>query len=394
MSDAEILILALVAIYLYECVLWTRPDTFVFSPDWLGRARVRVAPPVIAALQRGPTLAHPGMPWLPSVSLTRWPLSVSPDGGVGFVSASPNPGPRPPQTLSFAQMHELKDAAADHHKVHLRGRVLLELDTPLEADWYARWCRSLAEAPPGNRANRIERTLIGMFDEAAARARLDEVTRRTAALRTAGTVLFAYLVVIVPTVVTIAGLPATWLWLLTGLLPIWISATVLFARAGRAISPLAVGARRWQLLEIGLLPVAAIRGYERVWRGALAGFHPLTVARIWLDEEQFRSFAKRVARDSSHPIPMNDAPLSPDARACAQWFEERFNAALRSFLDRCGIDAAAMSARPAVIDPSIRGYCPRCQAPYTIESGTCAACEGVPLAAISAEPLAENAREP
>jgi len=114
-------------------------------------------------------------------------------------------------------------------------------------------------------------------------------------------------------------------------------------------------------------------------RGLLENFHPLAVARVFCDKEQFRTFARAALNEIRYPgwplCPSNE----PGAADTEREWGLRVQGAVEKLLKQAGIEPDELIQAPALADENCQAYCPRCHAQFTTATGACDDCGGMPL---------------
>lgn len=379
MSDLELLFLILALLYVWECLGWLPRGGMAFT-TWLGRRWRMAAPSAWLGNQHGGfALAAPLPPLGRFLHAAPFPVSISPDGVLAFVSTTVHPGWRPPQSGRFFPFAEIRKVRSKNKQVLVNGTLLVKCAYPNAARELAEAIDRLAKLPAAKRADAISELVRGTLDAAAARKRWEGCRQVSRGLRVLVNVLFAYLFVAAPVVIWFVGFKLTWLWLLLGLLVLTITLATLFYRAHRALYPAEDDDRFTHMLTIALSPATATRAHDTLSRPLLQTFHPLVPAKLFLDPAAFREFAGCVLRDARQPA----LPVCPNDDATARAVELHWRTVLltnlETFLKTNGADLDELTRPPEPADASCRAYCPRCLAQFTSVSGTCTDCGGLAL---------------
>ncbi|MCL5287826.1 MAG: hypothetical protein M1453_07530 [Acidobacteria bacterium] len=375
MSDLEALYLILAAIYLIQCIIWVPEDSICFRRKLGGAWRVSTGWLHIGAWGLRGVLAGPLPPLDGLVVCDRVPFAVSPLGVLPSPRTSLRSAGGAIATANFLNFAEME-------KVHTRGKEVFSGSKPLfkvPTAGMAQHAAEMLEKLRGNkeakRAAAIEAEFARTLDSEAIRVRLDDWRGRTALLRWHCNVLFVYLFVLVPFVIMIRGLEATWIWLLGLLLAQMAVISWLFRRAHRALFPEDKEARWTATLTILLSPPVAIRANDIVLRDLGSLFHPLAVAQVLCSEKFFLAMASRTLRELRFPLPSAILPGTPEHVAEA-WDREARYRAVERFVAATGAQPQELLAPPAR-EPQCLSYCPRCWNQYRFAEGTCPDCGGI-----------------
>jgi hypothetical protein len=383
MSDVQLLFAVVVALYLWECACWVRRDSLAFV-SWLGRRWRALSPGTLAANQAGGFILAPPLPPLGTIFVVnQFPLSLSPEGVLGFVSTHLNPAWRPAQTGKFFRFSDIREVRARGRRLVVNGELLAACATPAAARRAADLLNQMTTSPPPERVAALADFQRASLDTAALAARRAAFAPRAIPLRWLANALFAYVFVLIPLVVIQFGLKLSWLGLLLGLLALTTATALWFRRAHRALYPAAEDERFTHTLTILLAPTTAMRAVDALARPLLEEFHPLAVARVLLPAPAFRTFARRLWLDLLHPAQPHSPSDAPAVRETELHSRRAWQEAVGEFLRRHGLDPGDLAQPPAPNDDTCRAYCPRCQAQFTTAAGVCADCGGLSLVAFT-----------
>ena len=129
------------------------------------------------------------------------------------------------------------------------------------------------------------------------------------------------------------------------------------------------------ILKMLLCPPMAIRAIDILSLRYLASYHPLTVARFFLNDSNFRLFAKQTLFDLSHSLTII---LGENIKDDLHWHLNAMNLKVKQFLEGFGIMISDLVTAPEPEDGAL-SYCPRCHAQYIIKIGQCSDCRVVDL---------------
>lgn len=379
MSDLQLLFAVLAGLYGWECACWLRRGSIAFT-TWLGRTWRPAHPGSLVGNQRGGfVLAAPLPPLGTLLTATPFPLSLSPEAALAFVSTNINPGWRANQSGRLTAWDALREVRVDGRKVVVNGEVWLASPSPSHARWIAAKLLQISKLKPDQRASAIRDFAVAILDPIAVEKRWQEFRARSRHLRWFGNALFAYVFLVAPVVLRFVGLGLSWMWLLMGLFALATATAILFRRAYHALYPDAEDERFTHTLTIALSPANAMRAHDALSRPLLEQFHPLAVAKVFLPDADFRSFARRVLLDLRYPA-QPDAPSGDAvARNAATFWRVTVQEAAEAMLKRGGIEPDGLCHPPARVDETCHTYCPRCGAQFTSAEGRCADCGGLVL---------------
>lgn len=385
MTDLELLYLVLAVLYLWECACWIRRGGVAFQ-NWFGRWWIAHPGTLLGNAKGGLIMANP-LPPLGTVLVGhQLPISLSLQGVLAFVSPSVNPGWRPPQSGQRKRWDEVKSIRARGKKLLLNGEEFLKTPSPGIAFHLAEQLESIRKSNSSRREEVLRRIMQENFDTKAIETRWEHFEKQASNLRFLTNLLFIYLFMAAPLIINWLSLERTWLALLAGILVCTIPASMLFRRAHNRLYPTAEDDRFTHFILVLLSPVSAMRACDLLSRGLLENFHPLAVARVFCDKEQFRTFARATLSEIRYPARPLWPSTDPAAAETEQEWRLRVQGAVEKLLKQAGVEPDELIQAPAPADENCRAYCPRCLAQFTTGTGVCDDCGGLPLIPITAVP--------
>lgn len=385
MTDLQILFLVLLALYGWECACWVHRGSVAYR-TWFGQRFHPAHPSRLLGNQRaGFVFAHP-LPPLGTVFITsQLPASLSPEAIVAFVAPSMNPGFRPPQSGNFYRFDDIQMVTTQGNHILINGEIFLRAASVGLAAHLVQQLNQLKSLPVSQHAKAIQLLVHQALDVKAIEQRYREFQRETRSLRVLTNVLFLFLFILVPVVIWRFGLVPCWPGLLAGLLACTTTIAVSFRRRHKQFYPHLEDERFTHFLIILLSPATAIRALDLLSRPLLEIYHPLAVARVLCTERDFCVVARNYLREINYPA----RPLCPRPESAAIQAEQAMRSLLKqgveSLIKKGGQNLAELMRPPMPTDSACRSYCPRCLAQFTVTSGVCEDCGGVPLIAFAPE---------
>jgi hypothetical protein len=313
-----------------------------------------------------------------------FPLSLSPQGVLAYVSPGldlSGPGPQP---VRFALFDEIKQIDARAKSVRVNGKEFVKTASPTFAAHLAYILEQLRSAKAEDRKKIIERELGRAFETKGVERLWDEFQKHAAGLRFSVNLLFVYLFALTPFMLWRAGLIRGWPFILAGVLICTLTIAIQYHGAHKRFYPKAEDERFTHFIILLLSPASAVRALDLLTGPLLETFHPLTVAKVFCTPSQFESLATEFLRAITYPAVRIPADTQPSAVSAESLGRELNKNLMESFLRRSGLDPKQVLRPPLATDPSCQSYCPRCLAQFTKPSGECPDCGAVELIAFSA----------
>jgi hypothetical protein len=389
-EDLQYFLAILAIFYLYEATYWIRPGGLLFRSHF-GEPHRLLGLFRNALLQNdhGGFLLGNLLPLGTSAQAQFWPVSLSPQGVLAYVSQSLTPEGRPDQPGHFYRYDDIATVQAQGRQVRINGKHFVTVSSHEQAQRLASLILRLCAFPEDRRATEIDAAL-------ALATNLEEVTTRyrtawwdSLVLMFLCTLVLAYIFAFIPYAVTTGwkmrlqevlvvhyGLERTESTILAyALYFLFLSLLTMIAYLQLACSlPGHQGSLFGQCLLILLFPPSTMHARNHLFRLLLAPYHPLVIARALCWRSDFRAFAEHVVRDLEYPL----EPLCPGtdegAIATEAWFRSRLAARLKEVIEQAGVPVAACLETPARENPNCQAYCQRCRAQFELVSGTCHQC--------------------
>lgn len=378
MAHEQELFVALIVLYLFECVLVVRRDVLILRSIGMGGFRVVRAGDLPGSPERALFLAMP-VPPLGAFYLTQSrPVSLSPDGlstrraeHLGCESESLEPA----EFIAYPDVRSVSSVSKD---VQVNERIIAHLCSPAAAQRLAGEIERLRAAPDrAAREQRLTEFLDELFGIDAAREQRVRSEREAKTLLWLCNALCIYLFAITPLIVWRSGLSGTWVMLLIGLLGLWVGVVAEFVRVHRRLDPDASADRRQRFVILCCTPLAAARAYDLLLRDRLLAWHPLCGAAASCSAEEIRQLAGAMLRDLVFPCRAADERAVPEAESCAAWQRKQLYERVRALLPQFGVSELAATALPPADGPDSVACCPRCHTQFVREVDTCPHCPGV-----------------
>lgn len=372
MTEGQLLLLLLAALYLSDSVLWVRPGTVAFVCPW-GRTW-RVARRLLPGVRGAFVFLNP-LPPYGKVFLAHLPRIAFSAGGVASYSPQAPAGiGRPPGLgLSFPY-EEIRAVSPDGPVLKINGKPFARLATSQHAEEAASLIQKLKATPPSSRESLIKESADRAYDLDQASRRLALFQKQTRPLSWACPFLFILLFGFFPLASSIYGVNRV---LIPGLIPTLVTAILIsffFQRFHKMISRDST-ARYTQIAKMLVCPTAAVRALDLLSADLLARFHPLTVS-ILLGARERPLLVEAILRDLRYPL--RPRPADSEVVAIADAFGNTELERGLVFLKKAGI-STKLEPPGTPREPGSIHYCPRCGAQFNEQARECPDCPGIPL---------------
>lgn len=381
MSERQTLLLVLALIYLSECVLWVRRGGVLFRRTWF-RWSARAESEAIQNDRGDLHWTFPLPPFGDAFVTHGMPFSIGPEGVMNFTATSFHKSGRPLVAPRFIRWEDLKEINIAGKILRLNGEEFWRGDSIHEPLHLGHLLNALRKTDKSGRESALREKIAGAFDRDAIRKRMEETESATGALRSVSMALFATIFVLSPAAVARFGWFPPLLYIVpAGFLLMGVTAWMT-RKAHRKLYPEGGDERFRYVMMTSLSPVSGTRATDAVQRSALEGFHPLAVASVLLEADDFAAFAGTAWRDLKYPR-LPDNPFNEEAaRATGRWYAEALASQYATVIRAAGLNPADFEKAPEKTDPTHTQYCPRCHSQFTAVATECKECGGralVPL---------------
>ena len=367
MSPLAALFVAVVALYLIECVALVPEDALVLVEGRRGGWRIARRGFALGALRRRAVVLslwpHRGALVLPA-----WPAAFTPDVLV-FATETSSPTGSVPYS-------ELLDLRADGAVVRWRTGMM-NVQSPRRARRLVRILSKLRDAPEATRARAAEAAIDEIATTEQVQPRIEAYARAGRWPRVLGLTLWAHLFAIWPVTVGWLGVASAWRAVVLELVVLVALVCWSSARARRALCAeggVVSSDDGFSLLTLALSPPAATRAVTQLSRDLIGDAHPLAVSLALCAQAEGAALAARAWRAARFGH-------RGDAGAADRWFSARWSVVLDRLIAST-VGAERVATTPPREGESI-GYCPLCWTQYSRLEGTCSDCTDVTLHAFS-----------
>jgi hypothetical protein len=388
MSPLLLFGIAIVVIYLSECVVWTRRGAAVVTAPLvglfgrLGRHLPRSfgAPPAALGTPAGAfTPLMPLPPFGRVFIVEAWPFSMTTTHVLAATSGSIGKASRAKMTGTCVAWVDVKTITVDDKAIRINGQPFCDTSSNRHVKNASRVLRAVHAAPESERQALIDTELAAHFDVVRTQRLVMTEGKKTLSMLMVNTILFAVLFGWVPFVVNRIGL-TKWQHLIGGVYSFVVLGAALFYVAHRSLMPKDRGDRWLNTLLALPTPTLTMRSIDKLSRHLLSDQHPLAAAAAIFAGKNDMTQVGELFRDLDHPR----RPVLPTQDDTALAVDVTFRAAQRrcasAELQRAGIDVAALVAAPT-LPKGFTWFCLRCHDAYRDNIATgCASCGGVPLA--------------
>ena len=382
-TDGQTLLLILALLYLTECLIWVKKQSVAFVSVW--GLRWRLATPISwlgnangAMLILNP-LPPPGRVFLSHLL----PISISPSGVCAFNSQTLPSGARPAtQTGEFLAFSAIQKTGTDGAYLVLNGQKFAKCATPKQAKALASIIETVSAAKVSKREALVRSWLTKHFDARAATRLWGEAEESIGVIRWACSILFVFMFVGIPILVTLYGLEQLIVPLAVGILALAVQIAVLFFSAHRKFFRAESQERLESMVKMIVCPPVSLRAADVLTRNLLGEYSPIVVANVLAGTDGGVEFARDFLRDLQHPL--RHEVTDEKAAETISWMNA---AQLKACLDHVARDGRVKVERllqTAQREGESVSYCPRCGVQFVDGAGDeCPDCPGVGLVAFS-----------
>ncbi len=280
-TEGQTLLFILVLLYLSECVIWVKRQSVAFvstsGRDW----RVAFPRPWLGNASGGVLFLNPlppaGRMFLSHLS----PVSISPEGICAFnLQTLPSGARSPNQTGHFLAFSKITSCGNDGVWLLVNKEKFAKCATAKQARTLATVIGGLVKASPSKRESLAQTWLVKQFADNDATALLRAGEKIIKPVRAVSLILFLFLFVVAPILVSIFGLQRLIIPVAVVMVLLASVTGYVFHRAHKKLYPAESSERFENLVKMILCPPVSIRAADVLTRNLLADYSPVVVASV------------------------------------------------------------------------------------------------------------------
>ncbi len=377
MNDGTFICLILGVIYLLDCLHLVNRNAVVFSA-WLGSHCKAAFAGMVGGTRSSGVVLSPLFPPLGQIFITQpLPVSFAPTGVCSFITPALTPAGRPRQVARFVRYDEIKRLSCEVKDVLINGEMFVKCRSPRVAGHITETIRTLAKAPPEERERLIREVVAASFNVAEVRVAVEAFRGSTRVLRIVCNLLWFFMFVVCPILTFGSGVGFLMVPVLVVLLGLHVMAVSGYWRVHKKLMG-AESYHRWEgWVKMVFCPPAAVRALDLISMDLLDRYHPLAVACVLTDKQEFQRLGWVLVREARHSLPVDTSVRG--LAEIAEWHRQNLLEAAETCLKGEQVDLDGVDRMPTRSDASVKSYCPRCRTVYTMETGECPDCRGLVL---------------
>lgn len=380
MTDAQTLLLILCVFYLSDCFLWIRKESLAFVSPWCGSWHIAAINSLLGNTRGRFLLVNPLPPFGRVFLSPLAPLSISPAGVCAFNLQS-LPWGRVGHTGESFRFEDISGSATDGSQLLINDQPFAKCASATQAKAFSDLINSAARVDFHDREALMGAFLVKQFAADEASLRLRDADRIMDHIRWMSTILFLFLFVGVPLLVTFAGLLRVLIPIGFIMFALAIEIAIMFYRGHKTLHPDETQERFESIIKMILCPPIAIRANDQLSKNLLSRFSPVVVADL-LPGTSAQQFVRSFILDLQHPLKHevdDEDTIEIMKWAAAEQLRYSLDYINRSSYPKVEI----LLARPEKTDDS-DSYCPRCGCQFVAGSDSCPDCPGVGLLSFTA----------
>ena len=377
MSEAQTLLLILILLYLTECLIWVKRESVAFVSRMGGRWRLTVPPSWLGNANGGILFLNP-LPPAGRVFLSHLsPISISPSGICAYnLQTLPSEARSPSQTGQFLPFSKVSSSKTDGVYLLVNGERFAKCATARQAKTLAKLIAEMTKVSAAKR-ERLARTWISKqfaMDEAAARLREGNAVIQP--MRELSLILFLFLFVVTPVLVSSFGLMGLIIPVAAVMVILAVLIGILFYRAHKQLFPAESSERFENLVKMILCPPVSMRAPDILTRNLLAEFSPIVFASLLTGSSE-QQFMRAFILDLQHPL-KHEVSDEAAEKTILWTAAEQLNVCLEQVKAGRYLKPEELSA-PTQREENSISYCPRCRCQFVVSAVECPDCPGVVL---------------
>jgi len=377
MSEAQTLLLILILLYLTECLIWVKRESVAFVSRMGGRWRLTVPPSWLGNANGGILFLNP-LPPAGRVFVSHLsPISISPSGICAYnLQTLPSEARSSSQTGQFLPFSKVSSSKTDGVYLLVNGERFAKCATARQAKTLAKLIAEMTKVSVAKR-ERLARTWISKqfaMDDAAARLREGNAVIQP--MRELSLILFLFLFVVTPVLVSSFGLMGLIIPVAAVMVILAVLIGILFYRAHKQLFPAESSERFENLVKMILCPPVSMRAPDILTRNLLAEYSPIVVASLLTGSSE-QQFMRAFILDLQHPL-KHEVSDEAAEKTIGWTAAEQLNICLEQVKAGRYLKPEELSA-PTQREENSISYCPRCRCQFVVSAVECPDCPGVVL---------------
>lgn len=306
------------------------------------------------------------------------PVSISPLGVCAFNQQSLPAVGRPVQTGRFVAFDEITESSTDGAYLLVNNQRLAKCATSRQACKISDLINAVTSAATSDREGMVRDHVAKQFAVDGAAARLQAADIVLKPIRSMCSVLFLFIFIATPILVSILGLLPLLIPVFVGMIVLAVEIAILFYRAHKKLYPSDSYERIEGVVKMVLCPPVAIRAIDLLGQQVLADYSPVVLATL-LPGPAVQQFLRAFILDLQHPL-KHDVADGKAVQTIIWAAAEQFRLCNEHIKNKLFSGLEILFAPPQR-ELDSRSYCPRCRCHFTAVSGECSDCAGVALVA-------------
>jgi hypothetical protein len=377
MSEGQTLLLILILLYLTECLIWVKRESVAFVSRMGGRWRLTVPPSWMGNANGGILFLNP-LPPAGRVFLSHLsPISISPSGICAYnLQTLPSEARSPGQTGHFLPFNKITRSTNDGVYLIVNEERFAKCATARQARTLAKLIGEMTKASAAKRERLARNWISKQFAMDDAAARLREGNAVIKPMRALSLILFLFLFVVTPVLVTSFGLMRLIIPVAAVMVILAVLIGILFYRAHKQLFPAETSERFENLVKMILCPPVSIRAPDIITRNLLAEYSQSVVANLLTGSSE-QQFVRAFILDLQHPL-KHEVSDETAEKTIAWTAAEQLNVCLEQVKAGRYLEAGDLEA-PRQREGNSISYCPRCRCQFVVSAVECPDCPGVVL---------------
>lgn len=375
MTEYQELFLIVITLYLIESAIWVKSGQVIFLNNWYRFWKITYPSPIFGNNYGSILISNPLLPLGKAFITENWPISISPKG------ITTNSITNPQQKNKYLSFSEIDEINANDFILTINKETHIKTH---EAENFADLIKKLKQLPENKRASIIENALNDSLNITNLNKVFQQYKHYSFPLTLFCNLLFVYTFIFCPLISWQYGFHNYWTVLVIPLLLLNLIIAIIYYIAIKKIYIKGVSGLFQKLLTIVFYPPAAIRAEKTLSNEIFFFYHPLAVAKVICNKENFLGFAKKTILNLKFPTP-TERKLSNEAEEIDQWFRIKLLDCIKNN-KQIDLDINKLTAPPRPEHHKCNAYCPRCLSQYLVKKGECENCGGLELEPFSNQP--------
>jgi len=381
MSALIELYIAIVIIYLFECVALIGETTVLIYSGWF-RFKVSYREAIYKWSNKLVKFLNPFLPHMDVFKADFPNFSISPEGISSYRANDLIDSNSDTNRRTHYNFSEIELVNTQDESLYINKNYFIKCNSILQAEYIKTFLTEFINDKNENYEQKINDHLTNMFNLEKLKEGMDKYNRNTFILSNITFIYWIFLFLILPVLLFSFGFYLIFEKIIIVLIALHMLTIVTLIFTQKSLYKNEKQSEfKSNLIKVALSPLAACRSMTLISEEYLLRFHPIVIMKYLLPGNQFIVYGNKVIREYLYINQFNF--LSESEKNINKWYREKMITQINEFIKGQGYNIEELLKSIQSLSKNTLSYCPRCLTEYSIEKGNCSDCNGINLISIN-----------